>query len=694
MRIALEEVLGDRRPPDLSARILEALDQAESSSPEQLKAGELAVQAATQHMAQENSPAPARSPKATPASLNSSRQSRDWTTIIWSSAALVLAISLSVASIIAIAFATRPPETAQTGRESDATQLAGSSNSPNDSQTSPIINSNRLVTPSGNEDEPRTGVQDSVAAADDANATSESSENPESTQVAQAAPSWVAPWAHQQPLDLASSVSLINSGLQDRWILANVQPAAGIDDQVWAERAFIALIGRRPDAYELVEFESGNVDRAAWVRHLTESEKYRPLFAQTWAARISKHLLNRSAPNHHLVAPEAFQAFLAERIASGVGLDLLVEELLTAEGELSPSQDDFNPAVSYLVALDDGKGVAATQSVLEKFWGVNARCAVCHDHEGAPSLTQAEFWSTNAHLRQMVVEGNQESGLRLKNVDFLGELGDPEHVAVFYETPQRELIATFPRFVEGVEFPESGRVDQFDRRRVLGNRIVTDSRFPETLVDWTWAQILEFPLGTVADARDVRKELAMAFAADGFRLDHLASWIVLSEAFNRSEDTTSQFASDSPWLGSPALFSRHYASLPSFESPNQALARLEKAYEEGISGILAFRSGQGSTEPARGSQDGLANVDREQGIDWKLLEGWNATPALSAQLNHIVTSPLSVRQKVEHLYLLALGSTASQEQLVRCERLIEASDEPLSVYRDLWFALSHCRSAR
>lgn len=687
MRIALEEVLGDRRPPDLSSRILEALAHPENASPEQLEAGQRAVDAA---LLQTPKATNVRAERAVVTPVAKNRNPQDTLTIVWSSLALLLAISLSIASIIAITIAMRPPETANAETPDAPSSIADHGNgSPNMASPS----SNELLTPTPQVAERTSSPQD-TADPTDSIPEQQTPETllPSPANLVRSVPEWTPTWDSQAAQPSTEVVSTINSGLQARWSLAHVQPSPAIDDITWAERAFLALIGRRPDAYELVEFEAGSVDRAAWARYLTESEKYRPLFAQAWGARLSKHLLDQSAPGRHLVAPEAFQSFLAERVLAGVGLDQLVEELLTAEGGLSPSQPDFNPAVSYLVALDDRKGIAATRSVLEKFWGDAARCAVCHDHSASPSLTQDEFWSTNAHLRQMVVEGNQESGLRLNNVDFHGELDDPEHVAVFYETPKRELIATFPRFAEGLQFPESGRVEQFDRRRALGRRIVTDLRFPETMVDWAWSEILDYPLGQANDGIEMRRELALQFAANGFQIHELVVWIVLSEAFNRREDNSAELAIDSPWIGSSPLFARHYSQQPKFQSPNQALARLEKAYESGLAEILAFRSGEAFSERPSESTDGLANVDRDQGVDWQLLEGWNASPNLSAQLNQIVTSPLSVRQKVEHLFMLSSGSSASQEQLVRCEKLIENSNEPLSVYRDLWFALSNTRS--
>lgn len=723
MRIGLEEVLGDRQPPDLSARILASLEQADGRSARQKDAGDRAILDATATLASRESDDPSAASKqvsavhadATPASdalphiegrgvedrgvedrpgkrvaLASQGRAKsstlDWVTLTWSSLALVAAVCLSLASIIAITIAMRPSEMAGTAsgegdalRESTAPRIGAIPVGPVDGGRRPLL-----------VEEPTTGIDgEQVAGSPTRNGTSGDPESPTNgTSEPRNVPDWQEPWHGLAVPNDPQIVRGINQGLQNRWVSANVEPSTGIDDVAWAERAFVALIGRRPDAYELVDFEVGNVDRAAWVYSLTQSPKYRPQFARTWAARISRHLLNRKSPSHRLVAPEAFQAFLAERLSGTEGIGYLVEELLTAEGGLAPSQDDFNPAVSYLVALDDGKGVAATQSILEKFWGEQARCAACHDYQGTPGLSQEEFWSTNSHLRQMVVEGNQESGLRLSSADFLGDLGDPEHVAVFYETPARELVATYPRFADGAEFPESGRLSHFDRRRALGRRIVTDMRFPETWVDWTWAQVLQYPLGTTEQDGDLRRQLALAFAADGFHLDHLLGWIVLSDAFNRSEAPASQYAADSPWRGTPALFSHRYAPRATFSSVNRALAGLESAYDEGLAGILAFRSGQAPSNANAPNPNGLANVDQEA-IDWRLLEGWNADEALSTQLNHIVTSQLSVRKKIEHLFLLSLGTSASQEQLVRCEQMIEKSNEPLSVYRDIWFALSH-----
>jgi len=638
--------------------------------------------------------------------------------LLWGSLAAVVTIAVGTATIIAVMQATRPFDLARTspGDPSPADPLAqapdndGSNDStPSDTTDSPetMLPPERLVDSRSTvpAETPETVIDDDETDANKTPIENAIADISQSQRLPIVGPP--APWVSLPEPTSDEAISRLNEGLRSRWVAAALTPAPEIDDRRWADRAFQVLLGRRPDAYEAALFDTATpVDRATWAVRLTEDPKYRSHFALHWGGLLADSLLDRRSSNRRLIAPESFRSLLAERIGAGGGLDRLTYDLLTASGGLSPAQEDFDPAVSFLVALDDGRGVATTRHVLERFLGEQGRCAVCHDHDGAGALTQLDFWGTNAHLRQVEVQGNQEIGLRLVDVDFVGDAGDSDRSAVFFETSERQLAAAFPRFVAGVEFPESGRLERFDRRRTLGAFVIADQRFPVAWVDWIWSQVFEYPLGPDSVAasptndaqrsRETRAALAGDFAADGFRLDHLLQWIVLSEAFSRDESQSELLAADRPWNGTPAAFARWYPSRTRFESIAQALAALDRAYEAGPDGVLALRAGGGtSVSPRTANGNGVsANVNPGEGIDFRSATGWNTDPATERQLNRIVTSRLTARQKVEHLFLAATGSPPTESEWHRCERWLEGSRERLSVYQDIWFALTRSDELR
>ena len=133
--------------------------------------------------------------------------------------------------------------------------------------------------------------------------------------------------------------------------------------------------------------------------------RYRDEFTKRWSKLFSRHLLKGSSTqNQQLISPDAFADYVQQHIQAGSGMDQLVSSLLEAKGSVTPGQQDFNPAASFLVSLRDEKGIAATNRSLELFWGQAAKCAQCHDHGGEGTITKHTYWQVNAHFRQFAVQ--------------------------------------------------------------------------------------------------------------------------------------------------------------------------------------------------------------------------------------------------------------------------------------------------
>ena len=689
LRIGLEEVLGDRRPPDLSARILQAFDASSPSAntPEDVardERGRHAVANAWRDLMGSDPPVvPAEISAAPPAELSQLPQPqfqpivrplrsteptrfRPW----WGLVAAVTAVLVTAGLMLLVQ------------QTMNSVQLAQPTESPapNPQTTPPIIRPRPVVEPPALDDRPKLAqspvVDPSVQDSGTETAVSSGQTRP------------VAPWANATPPEMQAVAARLKQGLAARWTAAAITPTAAVDDAQWAERAFEILLGRAPDPYEAAKFADGNIDRAAWAKRLTESPEYRPTFADTWARRLADSLLDQQDVGRQRVSPEAFTNLLREELLSGGHFDRLVHRLLTATGSVSPGHDDFRPEASFLVSLDDGRGELATRRILERFLGEKARCAACHDHTGSQALSQADFWATAAHLRQLRITGDQESGIRLENIDFPGDSGDLDAAVVFYEDAQRHLVAAFPRFREPNGNGQSGRIAEFDRRRVLADHIVTDARFPAALVDWVWSEVFDHPLPQDDAIAKTRANLAADFAADGFHLDHLLQWIVTSPAFDRGAPTADRMLVDAPWSGTPALFSYRYPTVPQFASVSLALTALDRAYEDGSVGLLALRAGPAPTGESQLGPGVAASEEPTSQIDGRFArQGWNADPEVSQLLDRVIISPLSVREKVEHLFLLALDRAPNQAEWLRCEKLVENAPDRLAAYQDLWFVL-------
>ncbi|HAN99700.1 MAG TPA: hypothetical protein DCQ98_20755 [Planctomycetaceae bacterium] len=700
LRIGLEEVVGERGAPDLADRILESLhagrrdDEADRRAAEAIAAAERMAADDSRRTGLRAKPSRFASPEpsATPAdrpreSRSSKRSPRRAELFLWGSIAAAVTVLVGIAAVVAVIQATRPLDVARVPADVPSPVLPNGSNDRNDAAPSAPDETPRLAADaSGATTPPMPSVPDDAAPAD--GSLSEESVAP-AERLANDAP----PSPATTRLDSDQVVAELDAAWASVWVAASIEPTPEVDDRVWSERAFRAILGRAPDAYEIERLAAEKpLDRAAWAERLTSDPKYREGFANRWSGFLVRDLLDRSATDPKLIAPDAFRRLLAERLTDGVGLDAVVVELLTAEGGLTPTRDDFRPAVGYLVALDDGRGVTATANLLEKFLGVRGRCAVCHDYTGPGALTQHEFWGTVAHLKQMSLEGNQETGLRLTDVDFVGETREIDRAAVFYETPAKSLAAAFPRFVDGVDAPESGRLADFDRRPALARAIVADPRFPIAWVDRVWNELFGYPIGDAVPPSP-RDELAAAFAADGYRLDALVRWIVLSEPFARSESRDPALAADMPWAGTPARFARWYPQRTKFDSTGSALAALDRAYDSGTEAILALRAGSPTTVPTPNDPGIAADVQVEP-IDWRTASGWATDAGNEALLERIVASKLTDREKIEHLFRLAVGRNPSEADRRLCERRLAAATDAKAFYQDLWFVLHRVGRSR
>ena len=150
---------------------------------------------------------------------------------------------------------------------------------------------------------------------------------------------------------------------------------------------------------------------------------------------------------------------------------------------------------------------------------------------------------------------------------------------------------------------------------------------------------------------------------------------------------------DAPWLGTPALFSFFYEYEPRFVSVQQGLASMDKAFQQGPQAVLALRGGFQSSAPSNRSPQGTAQADAspQAGLNWRLVQNnWLTTNEMAEVLHRIVVSPLTVDEKIQHVFLMAThrAPTRGQARLVK-KWLEQEVNNPISVYQDLWWTLSN-----
>jgi hypothetical protein len=147
-----------------------------------------------------------------------------------------------------------------------------------------------------------------------------------------------------------------------------VSPQAG--DAEFLRRAYLDVIGTLPTAAEARRFLADpSPDRRA---RLVDALLQRPEFADYWALKWADVLrIDRGALGHK--GAFAFYRWLRQSLAEGKPLDVMVREILTAEGPLAEV-----PQAWFYSAMQ-GPGETAS-SVSQIFLGVRIACAQCHHH--------------------------------------------------------------------------------------------------------------------------------------------------------------------------------------------------------------------------------------------------------------------------------------------------------------------------
>jgi hypothetical protein len=183
------------------------------------------------------------------------------------------------------------------------------------------------------------------------------------------------------------------------WKLDKVEPAKGIGDAAFARRVYLDLVGRIPNSQEVSGFASNRArdKRAQLIETLLTSGEYarhmREIFDCVLMERRGGEWENRRTD-------QKWFAFLEDAFARNRPWNEVVRDLIVARPELP----DARGAVWYLYERQNNAQAIAEASAPVVF-GLQVKCAQCHDHMVAREIKQAHYWG-------MVAAFN-----RSKNVD-------------------------------------------------------------------------------------------------------------------------------------------------------------------------------------------------------------------------------------------------------------------------------------
>jgi len=168
----------------------------------------------------------------------------------------------------------------------------------------------------------------------------------------------------------------------------NIHPSELADDAEFLRRVYLDVIGTLPTPAEARRFlVDRRLDRRA---RLVDELLARPEYADYWALRWADVLrVDRQVLGHK--DAYAYYSWIRKRLASNTPFDLMVRELITAEGPI----EETPQANFYRLFAKPGE-MASTLS--QVFLGVRIACAECHHHP-FDRWSQSDYYGMQAFFQ-------------------------------------------------------------------------------------------------------------------------------------------------------------------------------------------------------------------------------------------------------------------------------------------------------
>ena len=258
-----------------------------------------------------------------------------------------------------------------------------------------------------------------------------------------------------------------------------IQPSGICSDSEFIRRASIDICGIVPTADRVKQFEA-NTDPEKRAKYIDEMLS-RKEFVEMWVMKWSELLKVRSTRLVSYKSALLYYDWLKQKIANNVPVNLMVKELLSAQG------GTFSvPATNYYQTEQDNLKVA--ENVAQVFLGMRIQCAQCHNHP-FDRWTMDDYYGFAAFFAQI---GRKRSEDPRELVIFNRFGGETRHPVTKKNVK--------PKFLGGVQPETRGK----DRRAVVAEWIASPENpyFAKNLSNVVWAHF--FGRGIVDEVDDVR----------------------------------------------------------------------------------------------------------------------------------------------------------------------------------------------
>ncbi|HXJ74469.1 MAG TPA: DUF1549 domain-containing protein, partial [Candidatus Dormibacteraeota bacterium] len=196
-----------------------------------------------------------------------------------------------------------------------------------------------------------------------------------------------------------SPAQTVDHFLSLAWKLDHITPAKIIDDSAFARRIHLDLIGRVPTAKEAADFaaQRSRDKRSQLIDSLLASDEYPRQMREVFDCVL---MTRRGAEWADRRADQKWFAFLDDAFRRNRPWNDVVRDLIIAR----PERAEDRGAVWFLYERQNNPQIIA-EALAPVVFGLQVKCAQCHDHMVAREIKQAHYWG-------MVAAFN-----RSKNVD-------------------------------------------------------------------------------------------------------------------------------------------------------------------------------------------------------------------------------------------------------------------------------------
>ncbi len=520
----------------------------------------------------------------------------------------------------------------------------------------------------------------------------------------------------------------IDSLMRTSWQENEIAPSPPATDGEWCRRVFLDVVGRIPRLDELDAYlEDNSRDKKALLVDRLLSDRYAQSYTRHWTNIWTNVLIGRSggSERNSRTNRRGMQVYLEEALRENRPYDQMVGELIGAVGTSRPppeaeSVSDFNGAVNFLAMKlgnnpnDAEYGAQATAKTSQIFLGLRVQCTQCHDHP-FNRWKQNQFWEFNAFFRQTVALRRFEGGrnvafVELTDQDFQGPTKEPEEAEIFYDRRNGVRVAAYPVFTDRdgsqTQLSRSGFLEDVDRRAKLASLIRQSGYLPVALVNRYWAHFFGHGFTQPFDDMgphnppshpELLEYISQQTVAANYDLKQLIRWITLSAAYGRSSRFGPQNQLDDPALGEPPLFSRFY--------PRQM--RAEELYDSLLIATRADKTAQTVAEQERQRDEWLQQFVIAFGTDendeantfngtipqvlalfnGELIERSMRTDTWSFLKEVVDDNEITTREKLDRLFLAALGRKATAEERRWANQAFAQSENATAALQDVWWSL-------